>query len=74
MSSYTYDQVSSAFNRAADEIIEAIDAGDEGKRDVVNAVINVGMHYLKHPGEDLENALGASYGSDPSEVLDWCRR
>lgn len=66
--------VGAAFNRAADEIIEALELPGEGKRDLVNLVVNVGMHYLDWPNDDLTAAIEASYSEDATSVLDWCRR
>ena len=72
---FTREQVLEAFNRAADEAIEAIDAPEEGARDVANLVVNAGAHFLDHPGATLTEAIDASdYNVEsPEEVLEWCR-
>lgn len=70
---YTSAQVSAALNRAADNILEAIDAEEEGKRDVVNLLVNAGLFYLDNPEGTLAEAIFANYQLDAEEVLDWCR-
>lgn len=70
---YTGEQVSAALNRAADDILEAIEYSETGKRDVANLVVNAGVHYLSHPEATLDEAIIANYdGVDPAEVIDWC--
>ena len=67
-------ELTSALNRAADDVLEAIDAPDEGVRDAINLVINAAAHYARHPGADLAAAITANYQEDPETVLDWARR
>jgi hypothetical protein len=72
---YAREDVEAALNRAADHVLEAIDAPDEGKRDVANLIVNATAHYLDHPEATLTEAIeAADYDSaTPDEVLDWCR-
>lgn len=70
---YSGQAVQVALNRAADDVLEAIDAPDEGKRDVANLVVNAAMHYLDKPEASLADAIVAEYGvEDAVQVLEWC--
>lgn len=61
-----------ALNRAADEVLTAIDAGDTGIRDVVNLVVNVAAYFAEFPKATLDDAIRASYGGvEPNIVLGW---
>ena len=70
---YEYDEVVAALNKAADEVLEAVGASDEGVRDVVNLVVNAGVHYLERPEDSLEAVAADEYGQPLGEVLSWCR-
>jgi len=74
LKTFDRDRVSVAFNAAADDIADALDLPDEGKRDLLNLLINVGMHYLDWPDGSLSDAIEANYGDDAPSVLDWSRR
>lgn len=71
--SYTREQITTAFNRAADEILEATGAPDTGIRDAVNLVVNAGVTYLASPEASLQDAIDACYDLDEDEdgPLDW---
>jgi hypothetical protein len=43
---YTEQQVADALNHAADEILDAVDAGDDGLRDGLNLLVNATIAYL----------------------------
>ncbi len=73
-STFTDEELSTAANRAAEEILEAIDAPDEGPRDLVNLLVNVTGHYLANPAATLTDAIEANYGEPAAEVLDWAKR
>lgn len=73
MTTYTKEQVEGALNRAADDVLDAIKAGDEGERDVANLVVNAGLHYLEHPQATLATAITAEYDDAAETVLGWCR-
>lgn len=68
---HTHNDVTVALNRAAEDILAAINAPDEGVRDAINAIVNVAAHYLDWPNDTLQEALDASYGDDSVNVLDW---
>lgn len=59
----TRDQLGTAVNRAADEVIE-ITPENEHLRDVVNLVVNAALHYMEHPHDDLRQAIEANYSED----------
>ena len=67
-------EMTAALNRAADVVLEAIDAPDDGVRDAINLVVNAAVHFHQHPDSDLEAAIAASYQERPEAVLDWARR
>lgn len=74
--SYSREQVSVAMNRAADDVLEAIDAPDEGTRDAVNLVVNAAMTYLEKPGATLTDAITENYSIEPGEEgpIEWAQR
>lgn len=74
---YTHEQVSVAANKAADDVLVATQAPDEGMRDAVNLVVNATMHYLDFPEGTLTEAIvAANYAGveDPADVIEWCGR
>jgi hypothetical protein len=75
MTNHADADVLRAFNRAADDILEAISAPDEGVRDALNLLVNAGMHYLDNPDSDLNDAIVASYviDDDGRGPLDWIK-
>jgi carbon storage regulator len=68
------EELSGQANRAAADIIAAIDAG-EGPRDLVNLTVSTLAAYLRDPAATLTDAIAAAY-SQPAEVvvLRWARR
>lgn len=70
------ETIGHALNRACDEIIEAVDAPDEGLRDALNLLVNAGCHYLDHPQDVLPDVIGACYqlGPDEEGPLNWITR
>jgi DNA-binding transcriptional ArsR family regulator len=70
---YMDEQVSVAYNKAADEVLEAIDAPDEGVRDAINLIVNAGAFFLKQPDAHLPEAIKDAYQEDAQTVLDWAR-
>jgi hypothetical protein len=80
MASYTEPQIEQTLNRAADDVLEAIDAPDEGVRDAINLVVNVAMHYLAHPepsdAHSVQAAIDANYELDESGdgPIEWAQR
>lgn len=67
------DAFIAVLNRAANDVIEALDLPDEGKRDVINLVVNTTAHYLDYPEATLDEAIEDGYGEDPAVVLSWCQ-
>lgn len=66
----TGDQVGTALNRAADEVLEiARDDGEELLRDAVNLILNAALHFLEHPEASLEDAVRENYDNDFAEEL-----
>lgn len=72
---YTTEQVSAALNAAADSVLVAIEAPDEGVRDAINLVVNATMTMLDHPDASLEDVVASNYGDVTlGEIKDWCAR
>jgi len=70
MPDFSADGVNTAFNRAADEVLDVADDGcDERLRDTVNLVVNAGLHFLEHPDASLEDAVRENYDDDFAENL-----
>lgn len=70
--SFTLPEIGAALSRAADDVLELLD--EDPFRDGVNLVVNAAGHYLEHPDDDLDDAIGASYDSDPEEVRGWIQQ
>lgn len=82
---YSHNEVEGAFNRAADDILDAIDAPDTGVRDAINLVVNAGLHYLaadvdfqariRDHTPTLEEAIKANYTIREGEngPLEWIK-
>ncbi len=68
---FTDDDVVTALNQAADDILDAVDAGDEGLRDALNLMVNATIAYLRGDARDLREAVEHSYGEDHETVLGW---
>lgn len=69
---YTYTQVMSAANEAADMVIDELELPDCGARDIVNLVVNSLATLLEAPTASLDKVIRDKYGEDPEEVLGWC--
>ncbi len=68
---FTEAQVLDALNEAADDILDAVDAGDEGLRDAVNLMVNATLAYLRGEATDLHEVAEGSYGEDLDTILGW---
>jgi hypothetical protein len=68
---FTDGDVLTALNEAADDILDAVDAGDEGLRDALNLMINATIAYLRGEARGLRQAVEHSYGEDYETVLGW---
>jgi len=69
---YTYRQVLSAANQAADMVIDELHLPDCGARDIVNLVVNALGTLLKEPAASLDDVIWDSYSEDPQVVRSWC--
>jgi hypothetical protein len=58
-------------NHAADDFLDAVDAGDEGLRDGLNLLVNATIAYLTGQAETLHDVVEHSYDADYEEVLSW---
>jgi hypothetical protein len=70
----TRADVELVLNRAADDVLDAVRAPDEGVRDVVNLVVNVALTRLDVPDAELELVAQRCYSEPLATVLDWCER
>jgi len=68
---FTEQQVADALNEAADDILDAVEAGDEGLRDGLNLLVNATLAYLTGQAQDLSEVVEQKYGDDLDTVLRW---
>ncbi len=68
---FTEQQVTDALNEAADDILDAVDAGDDGLRDAINLMVNATIAYLTGQANDLREVVAHNYGDSYDEVLGW---
>jgi hypothetical protein len=75
---YTLDDVATALNRAADDILTAMEARvefgsqlDEGLRDALNLVVNAAGAYLEGTASTLAEVAEVNYDSPLDEILGW---
>jgi hypothetical protein len=68
---FTREQVADALNQAADDILDAVDAGDEGLRDALNLMVNATVAYLVGEERTLRDVVDSSYEADLPTVLGW---
>lgn len=68
---FTEQQVASALNGAADDILDAVDAGDDGLRDAINLIVNATIAYLTGQADDLQEVVAHNYDDSYDEVLSW---
>jgi hypothetical protein len=68
---FSAQQVTDAVNRAADDILDAVDAGDEGLRDAVNLMVNATVAYLTGQAQNLTEVVRQGYDADYQTVLTW---
>jgi hypothetical protein len=71
---FTERELDGAANRAADEILDAIGATDEGQRDLANLLVNTTAFYLTHPNATLNEAIENAYSDPVADVLEWPNR
>ena len=61
-------QISDALNQAAEDVLGVAGREDDRLVDAVNLVVNAGLHYVEHPGGDLDDAIEANYqNTEPDE-------
>lgn len=69
---FSLEQVATAANRAADDVLEAAQpSDDEPTRDVVNLVVNALLTYLTTPGANLPTVVAENYDEDLETVIGW---
>jgi hypothetical protein len=71
---YTEDQVSAALNKAADDILEACEAEDEGLRDALNLMVNATAAYLSGKSEDLHQVAVLNYDAELDSIVGWIQQ
>jgi hypothetical protein len=59
-------------NRACDDVLAAIDAPDNGVRDVLNLLVNAALVYAADPTATLNDVAARSYDEPLETVLGWC--
>ena len=70
---FTEEAVTAAANRAADDILDAVDAADTGVRDALNLQVNATLGYLTGQAQDLSEVVDQGYEATYDEVLSWIR-
>jgi hypothetical protein len=69
---YTYYQVVSVINKAADLVADELGLPDTGARDAVNLVVNAFGSLLRNPAvASLDQVIRDHYETDPEEVRSW---
>ncbi len=68
---FTRQQILDAVNEAANDILDAVHAGDEGLRDGINLMVNTSIAHLCGQARDLEGVVQSNYGEDYQTVLGW---
>jgi hypothetical protein len=68
---FSAEAVQTAVNRAADDILDAVDASDTGLRDGLNLLVNAAVAYLTGEADDLPAVVAQGYDATYDEVLSW---
>jgi hypothetical protein len=68
---FTRQEVSDALNRAADDILDEVDAGDEGLRDGLNLMVNATVSYLVGEANNLWDVVESNYDAAFDTVMGW---
>jgi hypothetical protein len=68
---FTERQVHKALAQAANNILDAVNAGDEGLPDAINLMVNAALSYLVGEAEDLPGVVDANYSDDYETVIGW---
>jgi hypothetical protein len=61
VTTYTREQITTALNRAADEIAEAVGINEGPILDAMNLAVNVGMSYLEGTADTVADAIEENY-------------
>jgi hypothetical protein len=72
--SYSIEEVTAALNRAADDLLQVTDAGDEGVRDAVNLLVNAAMAYLTGEAGTLTEVAEKNYDVPLDNILGWIQQ
>lgn len=70
---FTEEQVSATLNRAADDILDAVNAGEQGLRDALNLIANATAAYLTGQAHTLEQVVEQRYDASYQQLLDWIK-
>ncbi|MEJ3741799.1 hypothetical protein WEI85_00655 [Actinomycetes bacterium KLBMP 9797] len=70
---FNEQQVGDALNRAADDILDAVGAGDQGLRDAMNLITNAAVAYLTGRAQNLRHVVEQGYEADYPTVLSWIK-
>ena len=68
---FTEQQVADAVNHAADDILDTVEAGDDGLRDAMNLIVNATLAYLTGQAQNLQHVVEQGYEADYPTVLRW---
>ncbi|MFI5867765.1 hypothetical protein [Streptomyces sp. NPDC051546] len=69
--SHTGDQVSTAINKGADLVIEALGLGEGPEVDAINLVVNSAIRCLENPGIGFAEVVKTCYDESVEEILGW---
>lgn len=68
---YTLGEVSMAINRAAEDILAALDGPDTGVRDALNLLVNTALAYVTGEASTVAQVAEVSYSEDLGTVIGW---
>jgi hypothetical protein len=68
---FTEQQVLDALNAAAEDVLDAVAAGEHGLRDGLNLMVNAAVAYLRGDANDLHDVAEVSYGQTLETILGW---
>lgn len=71
--SYSKTQIRAAIDSSLERILDAVDAGDTGARDLLQLLLNDALYLLANPDATLADTIGANYSEPPDTVLEWAR-
>lgn len=72
----TAHDVTAVLNAAVDDLLEVVDAADEGLRNALNLAVNAAAAYRQHGWRTadrsrLQHVAASAYGEDPDTILGW---